>query len=186
MEPGWTADRQNSNGGAGVPLTRDCETGMRLRALTLIVLMATWMVPPNGYSCPTDSTAVAAHGHEHGVPSHSHSDDAHSHASDERSHAHPSQDGGLPHHVEVAEAYSGRIPRAVSDDRSSCCESGRDVPAVEAAVKNAELRPKSADAVLQLIIATAAPAVPLATAAQLRRQQPPPVPYEKNRRPLLI
>jgi len=156
---------------------------MSLRALTLIVLMATWMVPANGYSCLPDVTGVAGHGHEQGVSSHSH-------ASDEQSYAHGSQDGTLSHdHVAAttivgsSEHFSETAPREVS----SCCESGPDASDVVAAVKNAESRPKSAAAVALLVIATVPPEAGLVTGAQLQRQQPPPpLPYEKNRRPLLI
>ena len=162
----------------------DCETGMNLRALTLIVLMATWMVPANGYSCLPDATGVAGHGHEQGVSSHSHA-----HASDEQSHAHGSQRGSLSHDhvaattiVDSSERFSETVPRELS----SCCESGPDASDVVAAVKNAESRPKSAAAVAVLVIATVPPEACLVTGAQLQRLQPPPLPYEKNRRPLLI
>ena len=163
---------------------------MRLRALTLIVLMVTWMVPASGYSCLTDSIGVPVHEHEHepGAAAHSHSDVAHAHSSDEQSiaHTHTARDGSSPHHAQVTEATSGPVPGAVPDALPSCCESERNAEAVDAAVKNAELRPKSEAAALALVIATAAPDLLVATSAQLRKQQPPPLPYEKNRRPLLI
>lgn len=155
---------------------------MSLRALTLIVLMTSWMVPANGYLCPPDSTGVADHGHAQGESSRSH-------ASDEQSHFHASQDGSLHNHnlgVAAIADSSARISGTASDELSSCCESGRDASVVEAAVKNSEIRPKSSTVALRLDIATVAPAVCLATAAQVRRRQPPPLPYEKNRRPLLI
>lgn len=149
---------------------------MNLRALTLIVLMATWLVPAAGYACPPDSAAVSVHEHDQGASPHSHTRASHDAA---------------PHHHPVGATAgadsSTRIFGSALDEISSCCESGREaVSAVEATAKISQIRSKSSTAALQLEIVTVAPAACLATAAQVRRQQPPPLPYEKNRRPLLI
>lgn len=158
---------------------------MNLRALTLIVLMATWLVPAAGYACPPDSAAVSVHEHDQGASPHSHT-----RAGESRSQARASHDAAPHHHPVGATAgadSSTRIFGSALDEISSCCESGREaVSAVEATAKISQIRSKSSTAALQLEIVTVAPAACLATAAQVRRQQPPPLPYEKNRRPLLI
>lgn len=166
-------------GGTEVPPTQDCETGMRLRALTLIVLMAGWMVPATGDSCPANSTGPTVQGHAHGTPSDSHSNDTHSHSGD--AHPHANAD-----HADDGRRPAAWTPGAAPDGQPICCERGPDERVVQVVVKGVQSRPEVSSAILPPVIATVAPVAPLATAAQLRQRQPAPLPYQQSRRPLLI
>lgn len=159
------------------------DTGMRLRALTLIALLASWNVPATAVSCPANSTGKAIHGHARGAPSHSHANDSHSHSGDPHSHADAGH-GDTGHHAEAAWGHVGRTPVA-ANSHPSCCEPASDARVEQVVLQNAP-RPKVSTAVLLPVAAAATPMSPLATASQLRRRQPPPLPYERTRRPLLI
>lgn len=160
------------------------DTGMRLPALTLIVLIASWnIIPATAVSCPANSTGQAIHGHARGAPSHSHASDSHSHSGDAHSHADAGH-GDTGHHAEAAWGHAGRTPLA-ANSQPSCCEPASDARVVLVVLQNAP-RPKVSTAVLLPVAAAATPMSPWATASQLRRRQPPPLPYERTRRPLLI
>lgn len=177
------------SGPESAPPKMDCEPGMNFRALTLIVLMATWLAPANGSACLRDATGIAAHGHEQGFPSHSHGNDGPSDVqSREIGHQHSGTNDTIHSGAESPVLVrTTQTPTPAADELTRCCEGGRAAPSIDSAAKNAEPRPKnSPSTVLPLVIATVSPDACLTTTAQLRSQQPPPLPYEKNRRPLLI
>ncbi|MEE9609428.1 MAG: hypothetical protein V3U03_16935 [Myxococcota bacterium] len=141
------------------------------RALTSIVLVVAWMVPATGWSCPSDARGAAAHAHVD-------SDEAAPHSHSHADHGHGSHDA-------AAGGHSGQAQGTSSDD-PSCCERGPETPAVQAVLKDAQPRPKFSTAVLPAFLAVTARPDASATGAQLRRQQPPLLPYARTRRPLLI
>ncbi len=133
---------------------------MRMRALTLIVLVAAWMLPAAGWSCTSDAPGPEAHTHVDSGEAAPHS---HSHAA-----------GG----------HSGPAQGTSSDD-PSCCDRGSEVPAVHAVLKDARPRPQFSVAVLPAFLAVTALPAASATGAQLRHQHPRPPPSARARRPLL-
>ena len=138
---------------------------MRIRALTSTVLVLAWIVPASAISCPTDEAAGAVH--------------EHSTEAAPQSHTHADHDHGDSH-----DAVAG--VQDTSPDDPSCCKRGPQAPSVQAVLKDAEPRPKLSAAVLPtLLVLSTAPATS-ATRAQLRRQQPPALPFARTRRPLLI
>lgn len=147
-------------------------TGMRVRALTLIVLVAAWMVPTGGSSCPSTVQGLANHTHVHSSDPAS---DSHDHAVPGHSHAHA---------AEVA-AQSGATRDSASDD-PTCCKRASDARAMQAALQDAQPRTKLSIATLPTL-RTVAPLAPTSVSGPaLRRQPPPPRPYAYTRRPLLI
>ena len=142
---------------------------MRVRALTLIVLVAAWMVPGTGWSCPSSGPGPEAQAHDH-------PDEATPH-----SHTRADPDHGKPHPAATG-TFSDPARELPADD-PTCCNSGSDLPAVQALIKHAQPRPKLSLAALSALLAVPAAR---ATGAQVRRQQPPPLPYARTRRPLLI
>jgi len=157
---------------AGGSRPGDREIGMRLRALTLILLAAAWMVPSAGRSCPSEDRGRSGH--------------AHSHASTEaaQSHSHADHDHGDSGGA-AALAGAGEVPDR-SPAQPTCCSRAPDVPAVQPTLQEAQSRPKLYTAVLPSLSPVAAlPAAP-AVHIDRGRQRPPPPPFASSRRPLLI
>ncbi len=142
---------------------------MRVRALTLILLVAAWTVPAAGWSCPSSEAVGHVHEPTSEVASH------HAHAGHDHGNAHDAEAGG----------HSGRAQDTSSDD-PSCCERGPEAEVVQAVLKDAQARPKLSAALLPTTLSVAARPAASATGAQIRRQQPPPFPFARTRRPLLI
>ncbi len=142
---------------------------MHIRALTSIVLVVAWVVPAGGMSCPTDEA-----GHEH-KPSAEAAPHSHSHAD---------HDHGSSH--DAAAGVHSRPVQDTSSDDPSCCRRGPQAPPVQAALNDAQPRPKLSAAVLPTLLVLTAPPGASATRAQLRRRQPPALPFARTRRPLLI
>lgn len=149
--------------------------GMRVRVLSLIILITAWLAPANGGACPSDArgasdqTHPATHeagGHEHG--------DAH-HAS------------GTPH-SHATQAESETPGSHAPADGPHCCRSEP-----RAAVLTASLPADGTQRAKSLLLEAPAPATfdSLAAPARSRfllpgRQPPPPEPFARTRRPLLI
>lgn len=148
------------------------ENGMRLCALTLVVLVAAWMVPASGSPCPSTVQGLANHAHVHSNDS---APDSHDHAVPDHSHAHAAE----------AAAQSGATRDSASDN-PACCERASDARAVQAALQDPQPRPKLSIAGLSTLLAVAPLAMTSVSGAALRRQPPPPRPYARTRRPLLI
>ncbi len=143
---------------------------MRIRALTTIVLVVAWIVPAGGMSCPTDEAA----GH------------AHRHLAEAAPHSHPHADHDHGNSHDAAAGVHSRPAQDTSSDDPSCCTGGPQAPPVQAVLKDAEPRPKLSAVVLPTLLVLNAPPAASTTRAQLRRQQPPALPFARTRRPLLI
>ncbi len=143
---------------------------MRVRALTLILLVAAWMVPAAGWSCPSNEAPGHVHGPMGEAASHPHADAAHVHGN-----AHDAATGG----------HSDPTRDTPSDD-PTCCEHGPEAAVVQAVLKDGQARPKLSTAVLPTTFGVTARRAASTTGAQLRRRQPPPLPFARTRRPLLI
>ena len=131
---------------------------MRIRALTLIVLVIAWMVPTGGASCPSDARDPARHTHTH------------SEAAVPGSHDH-----AVPGHAD------GHTANA-----ASCCQRATDSHALQAALQDAKPRPKLSVAALPALLTVSADGETSVSSVKFRRQPPPPLPYAGTRRPLLI
>jgi hypothetical protein len=152
---------------------------MRVRALLMVVLIAGWSMPATGHSCSSDELGAEAHEHAgtHEAPAHSHVHDGHSDAG--------ADDGEGGHHAAATRDHV-ELPRESASDDSCCCLMASDTSDAEAPLVAAKPRPKFSAVVLPLSIASELPVVTSVTGAQLRQQQPPPLPYFHTRRPLLI
>ncbi len=173
----FARERVVSRRRSGHPIRLDVDEGpagpwidterMRTRALILIALTVGWLLPAGARACSphvpeSEVSSQAAHheGHQH---SHGPSDRAEG--------AHAAAAGSQ-------ESESG-APLKVP----TCCDNRARVPAV-ASVPDANPRPKPIPlALLYPLLATPEPVV-LASGARLR--EPPPLPYARTRRPLLI
>ncbi len=141
---------------------------MRVRALTSILLVG-WMLPASGWPCPSSEAA----GHVHELTSEV--DSHHVHAAHDHGNAHDAAAGG----------HSSPAQDTPSDD-PNCCERGSDVAVVQAVLKDGQARPKLSAAVLPTTLGITSRPTAATTGAQLRRRQPPPLPFARTRRPLLI
>lgn len=145
--------------------TRD---SMRARALTLIIPVIVWMTPEGGSACHLTAKPSAG-------PAHVHSESATAHAHGEGSSEHDND------HESSGAAHSS--PDSTSGD--SCCKrSGTDAPILQAAVQEAQPRPKTFTSVPLVIVASR----PAATwgSAVARSHSPPSVPFAHSNRPLLV
>ncbi len=142
---------------------------MRVRALTLILLVAAWMVPAAGWSCPSNEATDHVHEPKSDVASH------HAHADHDHGNAHDAAAGG----------HSGPAQDTPSDD-PNCCERGTEAAVVQAVFRDGQARPKLSAAVFPTTLGVVARPAASTTGAQLRRRQPPPLPFARTRRPLLI
>jgi ABC-type nickel/cobalt efflux system permease component RcnA len=145
---------------------------MRLCALTLVVLVAAWMVPSGGSSCPSMVQGLAKHAHVH---SNDPASESHDHALPGHSHGHAAE----------AAAHSGATQNSASDE-PTCCQHASDARAVRAALQDVQPRPKLSIAGLPTLLTVAPLATTSVSGAALRRQPPPLRPYAHTRRPLLI
>ncbi len=143
---------------------------MRVGVLTLSILVAVWLVPGSGLSCPSNTA-----GHE---------DEAHSHSAQPHTHTDAEPEHGNTHGA-PDESHSGSTQDSSSHE-SDCCDSASDLPALHVVLASWQSRPEFTVAVAPLVIAVVEAVPRLATASQLRRLQPPAHPYERTRRPLLI
>ena len=73
-----------------------------------------------------------------------------------------------------------------SSHECDCCDSASDFPALQAVLDSPQSRLKLSVAAAPLVMAAVETVPPAATTAQLRCLQPPALPYERTRRPLLI
>ena len=150
---------------------------MRIRALITIVLTAGWMLPAGALACPSLTADADAH-------SHSHADHGTGHE-----HGHGNSDPGHGDHDHVA---GPEAQRAVSGepgaplDEPKCCSDDTRAPAVVASVLDAKPRPKSISFALASPLFGAPEPVVLPGGLRFRLRQPPPLPYTRTRRPLLI
>ena len=151
---------------------------MRLRALILILLMVSWMVPAAGQSCPSDAAGPAARGHA----------DAHSHATrhDGHEHTHGAGHHGDATHDHAAAPESQKSEPGAPLDAPTCCSGDTRAPAVVATMLDAKPRPKSIPLAPSNPLLDVPQPVVLPSAARLRLRQPAPLPYVRTRRPLLI
>jgi hypothetical protein len=146
------------------------QTDMRLCALTLVVLVAVWMVPSGGSPCPSTVQGLANHVHH----SHDSASDSHDHAVPGRSHAHAAE----------AAAHSGDTRDSASGG-PTCCKHASDARAVQATLQDAQPRPKLFTPLpVRFIIVP--PAATWVSGVELPHQPPPLQPYARTRRPLLI
>lgn len=143
---------------------------MRVGVLTLSVLLAAWLVPGSGLLCLSEPI-----GHE--VAAHAHSATPHSHAGAE------SDRGHTPGAPDPSHPSSTRDS---SSHECDCCERASDLPALRVVLDAPQSRLELSVAAALLVVTAVETAHPSATAAQLRRLQPPALPFERTRRPLLI
>ncbi len=150
------------------------ETGMRVRALTSIFLLAAWLVPATGGACPSEAHEGVGHAHAHAAPEAPHDHTSHDH-------------GGAAHgpaHT-AAETHPGSGSSSPADE-PICCARTADLPVVQAAAPDAKPRPELRTAILSVVSVVPPPPVASVSSAEFRRRQPPPLPYARSRRPLLI
>lgn len=142
--------------------------GMRARALLLIFLTASWLLPAGVSACPADSPAEESHTHSGAIADHHH----------EAATAHE----GDHHHAAPAPVGDDDAPL----DGPVCCRDEGKAPAVVASVLDAKPRPKAMAVLVKDLPLPAPPEAALRSGAWLRLRQPPPSPYARSRRPLLI
>lgn len=148
---------------------------VRIRALGLIVLISAWLVPVGGGACPTDARAADDHTHTatHDTGGHEHGD-AH-HASGTR-HAHATR--------EESEAPGSHAPA----EGPQCCRSEPRAAVLTASLA-ADATPRVKSLPVELLTPTSFSALtaPARSRAALPGgQPPPPEPFARTRRPLLI
>ena len=148
------------------------QESMRIRALILIVLTVGWVLPAGALECrphtpEADVHSQAAHrdGHE----------EAHG----------PSNHGDAGHHHAAAPG-SQKTESGAPLDGPTCCSDDTTMPTVVASVLDAKPRPKSSPVSLLSPLLDVHRPVLLPSGARLRLSQPPPLPYARTRRPLLI
>jgi hypothetical protein len=143
---------------------------MRTHALTLIALMIVWVMPAGGSTCPSTAKSRTSHSHAHSNDSAAHS---HHHA--------VHTDADAP--AKEAPTNAGSIP--VGDGPICCKQRGSDSIVLQPALQDAKPRTKVSTS-LPILIAVSLPAATWLSAEELRHQPPPPRPYARTRRPLLI
>jgi hypothetical protein len=147
------------------------EIGMRAGALTLIILVATWMMPVGGSTCPSAKKSPSHHSHARSNDSAAHS---HHHA------APPHTDGAVG-----AEAHSHTGSMPVGDGSTCCKQRASDAVVLQPALQDAKPRTKVSMPVPVWIVVSP-PAATWFAAGEIQHQPPPPRPYARTRRPLLI
>ena len=145
---------------------------MRIRALILIVLTVGWVLPAGARACPRPTPEADAH-----------SQAAHH---DGHEHAHGASHHGRGDHDHAAEPESRRGEPGAPLNAPSCCSGDTKPPAVLASVLDAKPRPKSIPHALPNPLLAVRQAVVLPSGARVRLRQPPPLPFARTRRPLLI
>ncbi len=143
---------------------------MRIQALILIVLTVGWALPAGALACPSRTPEADAH------PQAAHHDG--------REHTHGAGHHGPGDHHHAAGPESRRGEPGAPLDAPSCCNGDTRAPAVLAAVLDAKPRPKSIPLALSNPLVDVPQPVALPSGARLG--QPPPLPYARTRRPLLI
>ncbi len=140
---------------------------MRIRALILIIATAGWLLPAGAFACPPHTAEADAHhdGHELTHAAGHHGDATHDHA---------------------AAPESQKSEPGAPTDAPTCCSDDTRTPTVLASVVDAKSRPKSISLALPSSLLAVPQALALPSAARLRLHQPPPLPYARTRRPLLI
>ena len=136
-----------------------------------MVLMAVWLLPAMAGACPSDGEAGHAHGHVTAGPSHARG------GHDHESHAAHDHAGTQAHHS--GDSSSGH-------DEPECCAQSSQPPAAKLAVLEPNPRPTDSSAVLPEVQGLELAVVRSSAGAVFRRHRPPPLPYAKTRRPLLI
>ncbi len=133
---------------------------MRIQAFLLIVLTTGWVLPAGAFACAphTETDAHSQTPHQDGHD--------HSHAASDRGAA-------APDHV-------------AGSDAPICCDDEGRTPTVVASVVDSKPRPKSIPLALRNPLLDVPQPVVLPSRARLRLRQPPPLPYARTRRPLLI
>ncbi len=146
---------------------------MRIRVLILIVLTAGWLLPAGGLACRSDSAADGGHPHVARQDGHPHAHGLSDHDPAEHSHAQATSDS------------RPSAPSAPSDD-PICCTSDANASVAIGSIRDARPRSKAAPVALSNLLPKVPQPVALPTGARLRLRQPPPLPYARTRRPLLI
>ncbi len=152
---------------------------MRIRATFLIVWFASGLLPMGAGACPTEAGRHEAHsrsdarGHSHGVQNAG----AHSHEG--------AESAGAPHDDGVASGlHRGALETPEGD--LACCRIDTRAPAVPGAAPDSPPAAKLILAAIPTARLDLPRVVTLPSAARLRLTQPPPLPYTRSRRPLVI
>jgi hypothetical protein len=144
----------------------------KVGAFVSILLLAAWMAPAPGRSCPSEGHDSPAHAHadagQVATASHAHADHEHGHAGEESA------------------VGDSNPTRDSSSHEPTCCGRGADLPAIKAGLTEAQPRPKAYAPVLPTLPASAVLPGVSATGIDARHHRSPPPPFAHTRRPLLI
>lgn len=157
---------------------------MQIRALILLVVLSGWLIPAAGWPCALDTQVSAPHVHSADADSGSHS-----HTGPDHSHAERDHNAGHSHDSSTTDT---NVPSIASDSHSSrddatCCNPGAETPIVVGLFAKAESHPTLSTPQPLAALTTLTPyAVDLRNEAHVRQQLPPPQPFARTRRPLLI
>ncbi len=144
--------------------------GMKIRALLLIVLTTGWLLPAGASACPAEGSAKDDQKHTAHVGDHAR--DHGDHAADGHGHDHASGSGG--------QREAGGPPAA-----RTCCRDDAEAPVIVASLLDAKPQPQPIAHALENPVETP-PAAAVSSGTWLRVRQPPPLPFARSRRPLLI
>jgi hypothetical protein len=145
---------------------------MRTRALILTALTVLWLVPSGAGACSP----------------HAPGSDLHAQADHHGGQEHPdgTSDQGEATHAHVLVPASQDSETDAPQGVPTCCDDEGRAPAVVASVRHTDPRPAPLPLALPNPLLAAPELVVLLNGARLRMRQPPPLPYARTRRPLLI